>query len=154
MVHTPPAIFNTPSKLEHFLQAAERNGIPGVILYHAMLLEKGYGLDIMHLVNITDLIDIGMPPGDAICLEDYAVKWWTDKHRCVAKHPRGVESSQTIPPLADSTPLSKCLRFKKCFNDGGATRLMGLMSCQAAVKTQTTHGGCIPKSWICLFLFR
>ena len=78
-VNTSPAIFNTPSKLERFLQAAEQNGIPGVLSFHPMLSEKGYGPDIMHLVSVGDLGNIGMAPGDAIHLREYASRWWTDK---------------------------------------------------------------------------
>ena len=60
--NTPPAIFKTSSKLEHFLQAAERNGIPGVVSFHSMLLKKGHGPDIMHLVGVGDLLE-------GVCLE-------------------------------------------------------------------------------------
>ena len=66
VANTPPTIFNTPSKLDRFLQSVEKNGVPGVVSFHPMLSEKGYGPDIMHLINISDLVDIGMPPGDAI----------------------------------------------------------------------------------------
>ena len=113
----------TPSKLERCLQAAERSGIPGVVSFHSMLSKKGYGPDIMHLVSVADLVDIGMAPGDAICLKKYALKWWNGEHHHVAKHPRDVEtvsiSTQAIPPLAELTPLSKRLHFEKCFNDDG-----------------------------------
>ena len=71
----PDLLMNTPLKLEHFLQAAEQNGIPGVLSFHPMLSEKGYGPDIMHLISVSDLGNIGMAPGDAICLREYALRW-------------------------------------------------------------------------------
>jgi hypothetical protein len=122
IVNTPPAIFNTPSKLDRFLQSAEKNGIPGVVLFHLVLSKRGYGPDIMHLIKISDLVDIGMPPGDAIRLKEYAVRWWADERRRVAKRPHEVEITPTLPLPADSTPPSKRLRFEQHFNDGGAAR--------------------------------
>ena len=75
----------------------------------------------MHLINVRDLVDIGMPPGDAIRLREYAAKWWSDERRQVAKRPRDAEttSNSAIRSVAESTPPSKQLRFEKCFNDGG-----------------------------------
>ena len=55
MANNSPTVFNTPSKLERFLRSAEQNGIPGVVSFHLMLSEKGYGPDIMHLVSVADL---------------------------------------------------------------------------------------------------
>ena len=66
MANNSPAVFNTPSKLERFLQSAEQNGIPGVVSFHLMLSEKGYGPDIMHLVSVANLGNVGMAPGDAM----------------------------------------------------------------------------------------
>jgi hypothetical protein len=83
----PPVIFNTPSKLTCFLKAAEKNSIPGVQSYHTTLLLKGYGPDIMHLVNNDDLAEVGISPGDAIQLKEYASRWWVDKWQCIAKQP-------------------------------------------------------------------
>jgi hypothetical protein len=132
--NTPPAIFNTPSKLERFLHAAEGNGIPGVVSFHAELSEKGYGPDIMHLVNVSDLVDVGMPPGDAIRLKEFASRWWTDERRHASKRqrPRDVEtihntaaSTSAIPLPAEMTPSSKRLRFEKRFNDGGGMTIYG-----------------------------
>ena len=72
----------------------------------------------MHLVSVSDLTDIGMPPGDAIHLREYASQWWTEECQHVAKCPHDIE------PVYDNfltklTPLSKQLCFEKCFNDGG-----------------------------------
>ena len=87
-INASPAIYNTPSKLEWFLQAVERNGVPGVETFHPMLSAKGYGPDIMHLINICDLEKIGMPLGDAIHLKKYAARWWSVSRTCTSVHDR------------------------------------------------------------------
>lgn len=87
VLDTPPVIFNTPSKLTCFLEAAEKNGIPGVQSYHAALSLKAYGPDILHLINNADLAEVGISPGDAIQLKEYASMWWMNEQRCVAKCP-------------------------------------------------------------------
>ena len=83
----------------------------------------------MHLISVADLVDIGMAPGNAIRLKEYASKWWNDERRRVAKRPRDMEtvsiSTLSIPPLAESTPPSKRLRFEKRFNDGGGMTVYG-----------------------------
>ena len=124
-INASPAIYNTPSKLEWFLQAVERNGVPGVETFHPMLSAKGYGPDIMHLINICDLEKIGMPLGDAIRLKKYAARWWSDECRLVAKCPRDAETANTIRPVAELTHPHKRLCFEKRYNEGGATRLWG-----------------------------
>ena len=129
-VNTSPAVFNTPSKLERFLRAAEQNGIPGVVSFHPMLSEKGYGPDIMHLVSVGDLGNIGMAPGDAIRLREYASKWWTDERRRATKRARDTDTvagnlTRARPPASESTPPSKKMRFEKRYNDGGAHTLYG-----------------------------
>jgi hypothetical protein len=125
VISTPPPIFNTPSKLERFLQAAERNGVPGVVSFYALLSVKGYGPDIMHIINVSDLVEIGMPPGDAIWLKEFAAKWWADEWQCVAKRPHNAETTPPHPRPVNSTPPNKWLRFEKRFNDGGAARYYG-----------------------------
>ncbi|KAF8270730.1 hypothetical protein EI94DRAFT_1797821 [Lactarius quietus] len=119
VVNASSAVFNTPSKLERFLRVAERNGILGVVTFHPMLLEKGYGLDIMHLINVTDLVDIGMLPSDAICLKEYA-----HPHDETVHH-NAIMLTQALPPASESTPPSKRLRFEKHFNDGGGNTVYG-----------------------------
>jgi hypothetical protein len=102
-----------------------------VVSFHSMLSEKGYGPDIMHLVNVSDLVGIGMPPGDAIRLKEYASKWWTDERRHAVKRPRDVEtvhnaaSTPALPLTAEMTPPNKRVRFEKRFNDGGGMTIYG-----------------------------
>ena len=98
-----------------------------------MLSEKGYGLDIMHLVSVGDLGNIGMAPGDAtIRLREYALRWWTDECQCAAKCPHDTETihmanmlTQTLPPVSESMPLNKWLCFEKHFNDRGGMTIHG-----------------------------
>jgi hypothetical protein len=146
IVNTPPAIFNTPSKLDRFLQSVEKNGIPGVVLFHLVLSERGYGPDIMHLIKISDLVDIGMPPGDAIRLKEYAVRWWADEHQHVAKRPCEVKITPTLPLPAGSTPCPSGCASNSVSTMGVPQGIMVLMSDQATVKMQTTLGGSIRRS--------
>lgn len=127
---TPPEIFNTPSKLTRFLEAAENNGIPGVHSYHLSLSLKGYGSDIMYLVNTSDLIGVGVSPGDAIRLKEYALRWWTEECQRVAKWSRAPDNDHHFPATAtqqpvDTTPPNKRLRFEKRFHDGGMMTTYG-----------------------------
>lgn len=130
---SPPVIYNTPSKLERFLEAAEGNGIPKVQCFYLSLSLKGYGPDILHLISVQDLVEIGMSPGDAIRLRDYALRWWTEERQRVAKRPRVVDDTSTdshatlttAPPATDITPPNKRFRFEKRFNDGGGMTTYG-----------------------------
>jgi hypothetical protein len=139
VLDSPAVIFNTPSKLEQFLQNAESNGIPGVQTYDSLLLLKGYGPDILHLVNVQDLVEIGVSPGDTIRLREYATKWWVDERRRASKRPCApdtnkneccVVSTSAFPPATTATPLNKRLRFEKHYFDRGGC---------------TTHGRAIVK---------
>ncbi|KAH9072410.1 hypothetical protein EDB83DRAFT_2517174 [Lactarius deliciosus] len=129
---SPPAIFNTPSKLERFLQAVESNGIPGVQSYHSSLLLKGYGPDIMHLITVPDLVEVGVSPGDAIRLREYASKWWAQERQRVAKcslldiaqvHAPLQTGSSSLAP--NGMPPNKWLHFEKRFYDGGGMTSYG-----------------------------
>ncbi|KAI9440749.1 hypothetical protein H4582DRAFT_1811407 [Lactarius indigo] len=127
---SPPVIFKTPSKLEWFLQAAESNGVPGVQSHHSSLSLKGYGPDIMHLISVQDLTEIGISPRDAIRLREYALKWWGQERQHVAKRPRvsGINNTEhcAAPTLAPvNTPPNKRLRFEKRFYDGGGMTTYG-----------------------------
>ncbi|KAH9000081.1 hypothetical protein EDB92DRAFT_2110736 [Lactarius akahatsu] len=131
-LNSPPAIFNIPSKLERFLQAAESNGVPGVQSYHSSLLLKGYGPDIMHLIAVPDLVEVGVSPGDAIRLREYASKWWAQERQRVTKRSLS-DITQVRAPLQTgssslapiSTPPNKRLRFEKRFYDGGGMTTYG-----------------------------
>ena len=51
-----------------------------------MLSEKGYGPDIMHLVSVGDLGNIGMSPGDSIHLRVMnSIGVWVDTHMVLAR---------------------------------------------------------------------
>ena len=79
-----------------------------------MLSAKGYGPDIMHLIDTCDLEKIGMPPGDAIRLKKYAARWWSDECQLVAKRPRDAdytwwvhsdELNMDVPLPRDRVPI-------------------------------------------------
>lgn len=121
---TSSIIFNTPSKLERFLRDAERNGIPGVLNYHLSLSIKGYGPDILHMVNAQELTETGVSPGDAIRLREYANKWWAEEHRRVAKRPHAMVSEPTETRVALTpapTPLTPHLRTSGCASKSALT---------------------------------
>ncbi|KAH9027206.1 hypothetical protein EDB84DRAFT_1272810 [Lactarius hengduanensis] len=134
-LNSPPVIFNTPSKLERFLQAAESNGVPGVQSHHSSLSLKGYGPDIMHLISVPDLVEVGILPGEAIRLKEYASKWWAQERQRVTKrsHSHISDIAQVRPPLQTGssglapvgTPPNKRLRFEKRFHDGGGMTTYG-----------------------------
>ncbi|KAI9437879.1 hypothetical protein BJY52DRAFT_1207063 [Lactarius psammicola] len=121
------SIISSIMSLCRFLQAAESNGIPGVLSHLSSLSQKGYGPDIMHLVDVSELVDVGMPPSDAIRLKDYASRWWTEEHRRVAKRPHNTDAAPVPAPLptAITTPSNKRMCFEKCFNDGGGMMVFG-----------------------------
>ncbi|KAI9444439.1 hypothetical protein BJY52DRAFT_1128191 [Lactarius psammicola] len=134
VLKSPPVIFNTPSKLERFLQAAESNGVPGVQSHLSSLALKGYGPDILHIVSVQDLVAIGVSPGDAIWLREYASRWWAEERQRVTKRPHAPDierpgccsTTPTLaPPPINTTPPNKRLRFEKCFNDGGGMTTFG-----------------------------
>jgi hypothetical protein len=101
--------------------------------YTFSLSQKIYGPDILHHVSVNDLVEVGVSPGDAIRLEEYASKWWVEESQHVAKCPRvpdpGSGGHRATPTLADSlidnTPPSKWLHFEKRFDDGGGMTTWG-----------------------------
>jgi hypothetical protein len=111
-------VTNTPSKLSRFLKYAEAHlGIPNAQLYERCLEESGYGPDILHLVNDSDLKDIGIKAGDVIRLKQHSLQWLNSP---ASKRKQGDRTSST-----PSTPPNKRVRFEKRFQDGGSARLYG-----------------------------
>ncbi|KAE9382594.1 hypothetical protein BT96DRAFT_1010364, partial [Gymnopus androsaceus JB14] len=56
---------NTPTKLRHFLEHAERDlGVTDATSFYYWMEGKGYGLDILHAVLDSDLKELGVRPGD------------------------------------------------------------------------------------------
>jgi len=111
-------VTNTPSKLSRFLKYAEAHlGIPNAQLYEQCLEESGYGPDILHLVNDSDLKDIGIKPGDVIRLKQHSLQWLNSS---ASKRKQGDHT-----PSTPSTPPNKRVRFEKRFHDGGSARLYG-----------------------------
>ena len=70
-------VLPSPSQLTRFLVHAETNlGVQDATLYESPLWHKRYGPDILHCVLDKVLEEVGIFPGDAICLKDGAVVWW------------------------------------------------------------------------------
>ena len=79
--NSSPLLVNTPTKLTHFLEYAQANlGVPNTLAYEAQMRLKGFGPDILHLFSQDSLVNLGMTPGDAICLQTNAPKWWNGSH--------------------------------------------------------------------------
>ncbi|KAH9083598.1 hypothetical protein EDB83DRAFT_2511911 [Lactarius deliciosus] len=90
----------------------------------------------MHLVNTGDLTEVGVSPGDAIWLKEFASSWWTDECRCVAKQSHEPETDKlnidnydayipVPPPIHNTTPLNKRLQFEKRYDDRGRMTAFG-----------------------------
>ncbi len=77
----------------------------------------GYGPDILHLVNDGDLKDIGIKPGDVICLKQHSLQWLNSS---ASKCKQGDHTPFTL-----SMPPNKRVHFEKRFHDGGSARLYG-----------------------------
>jgi hypothetical protein len=114
--HSP--VVNTPSKLLRFLKYAETHlGIPNAQLYERCLEDVGYGPDILHLVDDSDLKDIGIKPGDVIRLKQNSLQWLNSS----ASKRKQCDHMPSVP----STPPNKKVRFEKRFHDGGLARVYG-----------------------------
>ncbi|KAJ7924546.1 hypothetical protein B0H13DRAFT_1578339, partial [Mycena leptocephala] len=88
LLQSPPLL--TPSKLQHFLEHAQQKlGVKDALQYENALEAEGYGPDILHLVDDSDLIKAGLRAGDVIRLKAGAQKWWTGPN---AKRKRDAET--------------------------------------------------------------
>ena len=112
-------VINTPSKLHRFLEYAETHlGIPNAWSYKQCLEEMGYAPNILHLVDNSTLKDIGIKPGDVICLKQNSLLWLNSfSSKC---------KQDNHVPFAPSTPPNKMVCFEKQFYDGGAAQVYGL----------------------------
>ncbi|KIK60276.1 hypothetical protein GYMLUDRAFT_59437 [Collybiopsis luxurians FD-317 M1] len=94
----PPNILMSPNKL----------GITNATSYLYEFEQKRYGPDILDAVSDKDLMDIGVKPGDVICLKHNAPLWFNGpdaKHACI-------QPSQA----ASSTPSSSSKVVKNAKN--------------------------------------
>lgn len=69
----------SPSDIPHFLKYAKDNlGIKDAAHYVNGLRDKHLGPDVLNKADIQELtgFDIGMPYGDALCLQAAAPSWW------------------------------------------------------------------------------
>lgn len=76
----------TPTKLPRFLKYAEEQlGVDLATSYEFQMKTNGYGPDILHLVDDSKLVGIGLSQGDAIRLKRGAPAWYRSAD---AKRPR------------------------------------------------------------------
>lgn len=118
---SPPK--NTPTKLTRFLKYAATEGVPDATMYEHRMKMKGYGPDILGDVETSDLVEIGIPPGDVLRLKRAAPVWWSSadaKRQCTKANAFGQD---------DSTDLVQSLiGFEKRYKDGsGAARTAGTL---------------------------
>ncbi len=129
-------VTNTSSKLHRFLEYAETHlGIPNTQLYERCLEEMGYTPDILHLVDDSSLKDIGIKPGDVICLKQNSLQWLNS----FALKSKKDDSASFTP----SMPPNKWVRFEKRFLDGGSARVYGLRIVEAERDTSED----LPFNW-------
>ncbi|RDB20288.1 hypothetical protein Hypma_012690 [Hypsizygus marmoreus] len=115
---------NTPTKLSRFLQHAEENlGVRNATSYEGSFRNKGYGPDILHLVDNTALSAMGLAEGDVIRLKQSAPRWWN----LSSKRKRADDDigGPAEPPQEPRTPPNIKVRFDKRFHGGGSARLYG-----------------------------
>jgi hypothetical protein len=105
---TASPLMNTPSKLKHFLEHAEKYlDVANATNYTFLLSSKGYGPDILHCIKEESLIELGIPHGDVIRLQDNASKWWN-----------GPDAKRKSSCVENDEPTKKCICFEKhyCYN--------------------------------------
>ncbi|KAL1745520.1 hypothetical protein HDZ31DRAFT_63014 [Schizophyllum fasciatum] len=82
----PPAV-NTPSKLHRFLEwMSVKGGIPEALTLKPLLHQEKLGPDVLDIVAIDNLKNLGISTGDALRLRKEAPIWW--KSAEAKKHPR------------------------------------------------------------------
>ncbi|KAF8059566.1 hypothetical protein FPV67DRAFT_1425555 [Lyophyllum atratum] len=119
---TPPR--NTPTKLTRFLEYAQDYlGVPHAITYEQTFKEKGYGPDILHLVDNTALCGIGLAEGDVIRLKQNALTWWNSAGK--RKRLDTDVGTSTRPPPVPVTPPNIKIRFDRRYHNGGNARIYG-----------------------------
>jgi hypothetical protein len=122
---SPPR--NTPSKLSRFLEYAEESlGVHGATAYEETFRNRGYGPDILHLVDGTTLQGIGLSEGDVIRLKQNSLHWWNIESESKKRKRPDEDSGRSTHPTGPSTPPNIKVRFEKRFhNNGGSARLYG-----------------------------
>ncbi|KAF9456340.1 hypothetical protein BDZ94DRAFT_1177933, partial [Collybia nuda] len=111
-MNTPP--MNTPTKLSRFLQYVEKDlRMQGLVFLEDRFCDKGYGPDILHLVDNTELQAMGLADGDVIRLKQNTPLWWNGPNA------KRKQSDTPLLPMQDypSTPPNKKMAFEKRFNN-------------------------------------
>ncbi|KAJ7501190.1 hypothetical protein B0H11DRAFT_1713897 [Mycena galericulata] len=133
-------VIPTPSKLHRFLKyAAENLGIPSAPSFEFRMDQEGYGPDILHLLEDSALVELGMTKGDVLRIKAGAQAWWkgpnAKRKRSDVEESDAATAGGTIPaPFASSsssfldpdlTPPSKKVAFELRFPEGGGQRFWG-----------------------------
>ncbi|KAE9388473.1 hypothetical protein BT96DRAFT_803491, partial [Gymnopus androsaceus JB14] len=119
---SPPK--NTPTKPTRFLKYAAMEGVPNATMYEFQMKMKGYRPDILADIEMSELVEIGIPPGDVLRLKHAAPVWWTSAD-VKRQHTNGNGFGEE--GLGD--PVGKPLiSFEKRYKDGsGAARMSGML---------------------------
>jgi hypothetical protein len=87
---------------------------------------NGFGPDILHLVSQDALANSGIIPGDAICLREYAPKWWNSSvHAKRMQHTPSQSSTVNAAQKQDATTPNKHICFEKHYYEGGKYIIWG-----------------------------
>jgi hypothetical protein len=89
-----------------------------------VLADKGYGPDILHLVDDKALCTLGIPAGDVLRLKQAAPLWWKVEPGRALKRRHEVLEGSPAEKLQE-TPPNKEMRFEKCYLEGGSWTLFG-----------------------------
>ncbi|KAL1738368.1 hypothetical protein HDZ31DRAFT_78420 [Schizophyllum fasciatum] len=126
-----PAV-NTPSKLHRFLEwMSVKGGIPEALTLEPLLHQEKLGPDVLDMVAIDDLKNLGISTGDALRLRKEAPIWWKSaeaKKRPRAETNEGMwerthreRSIDSVPPqdedLSTRTTRMAKIRFHVKFLD-------------------------------------
>ncbi|KAJ7918103.1 hypothetical protein B0H13DRAFT_1553262, partial [Mycena leptocephala] len=117
-IQTSPVV-PTPSKLPRFLEYAAQNlGVTAAPDFESRMHHKGYGPDILHMVENKALKELGMTLGDALYLKAGSLNWWNGPD---AKRKRS-NSDEVGKEVSNWTPARV---FEVCHTDGGLERFYG-----------------------------
>jgi hypothetical protein len=113
----------SPSQLSRFLAYAEDHaGVKSARRHENSLASEGYGPDVLHLVDVKSLRDLGIPAGDVLRLQRSAPLWWKSEPERILKRRHDGPANQ---PPQDELPPSKRMRFEQRFKEGGSCTCFG-----------------------------
>ena len=116
-------------QLGRFLTYAEEDaGVKNASRHEFSLADKGYGPNILHLVEDKTLCTLRIPAGDVLHLKQAAPLWWKTEPEHALKHRHevleGSPNTLLVKKLPE-TPSNKKMRFEKCYPEGGSWTVFG-----------------------------